>query len=82
MVNKGYKRKYTWNNFKRKLKEMTDEEKRTFLKDLQAEYMTERTLTKRGLDHSNVRLLRKKIACIKTILHEPGFHYDPRGGKK
>jgi len=77
-MNKNYKRKYTWNNFKRKVMQMTDEEKREFLETVRTEYMRERTLMKRGMEAKNLPMYRRQIAYIKTLLHMPGYHYHPR----
>jgi ribosomal protein L29 len=78
-MNSNYKRKYTWNNFKAKVLRMTPQEQKEFLSQLQQEYMTERTKTKRGLDANNLKLYRRQIAFIKTLMNIPGYHYHPRG---
>lgn len=78
-MNSNYKKRYTWNTLKRKVSNMTTEQKEEFLKELQATYMTERTKAQKQLQEKDIRLLRRQIAFMKTVLHQPGYHYHPRG---
>jgi ribosomal protein L29 len=59
---------------------MKDAEKREFLKQLQAEYMIEKTRLARNFNDVKTKLLRREIAYMKTVLHEQGYHYHPREG--
>jgi len=71
--------RHTWNNFKSSVASMSDVRKKEFLTELQAEYMTEKSRRAQQHTNTNVKILRRKIAYMKTILHEPGYHYNPRG---
>jgi ribosomal protein L29 len=72
--------KHTWNTFKSKIKDMTKEQKEDFLKELHNTYIIEYTKAHRGgnVKTVNLRLIRKQIAYLKTILHYEGFSYNPR----
>jgi len=71
--------KHTWNVFKDKVKDMDVKEKKEFLKELQLEHMEAYARKFQSPDVARIRMLRKKIAYMKTILHMKGFHYRPRG---
>jgi ribosomal protein L29 len=72
--------KHTWNTFKSKIKDMTKEQKEDFLKELHNTYIIEYTKAHRGgnVKTVNLRLIRKQIAYLKTILNYKGFSYNPR----
>lgn len=72
--------KHTWNTFKAKIKDMTKEQKYDLLEELHETLIAERTRASRGgnVKTVNLRLLRKQIAYLKTILHYEGFNYNPR----
>ena len=71
--------KHTWNIFKANVNSMNDAEKRTFLKQLQAELMYSYTRRFQDPNPMQCKLLRKQIAYIKTALNVKGFSYRPRG---
>lgn len=74
-----YNKKYTWNNFKKSVSAMTDVEKRDFLEKLKIDYMLEKSKKAQHNPQTQVKILRRQIAYMKTILHEQGYHYNPRG---
>lgn len=59
---------------------MTKEQKEDFLKELHNTYIIEYIKAHRGgnVKTVNLRLIRKQIAYLKTILHYEGFSYNPR----
>jgi len=73
--------KHTWNVFKDKVKDMDVKEKKEFLKELQLEHMEAYARKFQSPDVARIRMLRKKIAYMKTILNMKGYHYHPRGEK-
>lgn len=70
----------TWSKFKSKIKELKREQKEELLKELHETLISEYTKAHRGgnVKTMNIRLLRKQIAYLKTILHYEGFNYNPR----
>lgn len=70
--------KHTWNKFKNKVSEMTDKEKREFLKELHNQLMYAYTKRFETDNTMKCRNLRKKIAYVKTMLNMKGYHYNPR----
>lgn len=74
-----YSPKHTWNEFKSKVSEMNAEEKKDFLRELQLEHMEAYARKFQSPDVAKIRMLRKKIAYMKTILHMKGYSYKPRG---
>jgi len=70
---------HTLNKFKNKVKAMTPEERQETLKDLQASLMLNYTKSRKGnVGHDNVRLIRRKIAMVKTFMNVKGYHYKGR----
>ena len=74
---------YTWNTFRAKVKDMNDKEKREFISELHLELMKERVDIKKAPTgvSNHIRLYRKQIAYLKTMLNVKGFHYKPRGDR-
>jgi ribosomal protein L29 len=70
----------TWSKFKSKIKDLKREEKEALLKELHEVLIAEYTKAHRGgnVKTMNIRLLRKQIAYLKTIMNQKGFNYNPR----
>lgn len=62
--------KHTLNNFKQDVRSMTKEEQEDLLKELKASKSFEYTKAIRGESSLDVRLIRRQIAILKTIMNE------------
>ena len=62
--------KHTHNNFKADARNMTKEEQRALLADLQTTLMTESARSTRGEKTVNIGYLKKQIATLKTIMND------------
>lgn len=71
--------KHTWGNFKSLVKTLSVEQKKELLNDLRNELIVSKTRKHTEPDFHKCRMLRKKIAYMKTILNYKGFSYHPRG---
>lgn len=60
--------KRTWNRFKNEINAMSKEEQEEYLKELNADLMFAKTRRFQNADTMNLRMLKKKIACLKTKL--------------
>lgn len=72
------KDKYSWNKFKQQVSSMTDAEKQDMVKELHIVLMAEIVKAKQSLSHMDCGFIRKQIAFLKTVLNNPGYHYNPR----
>ena len=70
--------RHTLNNFRTDVRNMTREEQIEKLNEIRVTLITETSKAKKGGEHSDIRLLRKEIAIIRTIMKEKGFHYNSR----
>ena len=62
--------RHTINNFKQELKEMDKKELQELLDELQQTRMMEYTRAVRGESSLDIRLIKKQIAIIKTVMRE------------
>ena len=69
---------YIWNNFKTKIRNMNKEEQEKLLKELQADLMYSKTRRFQEINSMRIKMLKRKIACLKTIMGVKGFGYNPR----
>ena len=58
----------TWNTFRTEIRNMNKDEKEDYLKQLNADLMYAKTRRFQNPNSMNVRMLKKKIACLKTDL--------------
>ena len=70
--------KHTWNEFRSKIKEMNQEEKENMLKQLHDDLIFAKTRRYHESDTMRCRMLRKRIAYLKTVMGVKGFSYTPR----
>ena len=62
------KSKRTWNRFKNEVNAMNKEEQIEYLKELNADRMVAETRRFQNANTMQLRMLKKKIACLKTII--------------
>jgi ribosomal protein L29 len=60
--------KRTWNRFKNEINAMNREEQEEYLKELNANRMVAETRRFQNANTMDLRMLKKKIACLKTKL--------------
>ena len=70
--------KHTWNVFKSQIKNMKHDERKELLKQLQKDLMWCKTRRYHEQNTGRIKLLRRQIACLKTVMNVKGFGYNPR----